>query len=372
MLLLAGGVVAWSSYAIFEANQELALSKTRRGQIEQLQKEEADRIAKEKADRKAQREAMLKERAEARRKAQKEADRIEAQRKAKEETDRKEKEEAERIAKEEAERKAQREEESRMREEAWRKDHPEEYLQGLDLVKKGNVWQPEATIELDKEVKSLFKETRLLTKSLNDYMKNLATLRFQHDYLEDLLRQGLDGLPDPLKNRTEPIKKHFEVFSEWMIEGEIQIAKDREMPKEKKKHHNHTIARLQRGKMFWGNIARRKNVNGVTLFAFFNKQRADYQKLKTQVEGEQDALKTRCSKLTKSRKRAGDLIKQTETQWEKIQQQKETIEQTIRLVGDGNGRLRSETQQETAIEKASEVIKKADSLLDEIEGGAPQ
>ena len=179
------------------AKEEVAKKETDRKEAQRKAKE------KEEAERKAQEEQARQEKEEADRKAKEEADRRaqeEAERKEKEEAERKEKEEAERIAKEEAERKAQREEESRMREEAWRKDHPEKYLQSLGLVKKGNAWQLKDATELKEQTENLHKKRVSLKKDLDGAKKTEREMPGRYKKLEKMLMVNLLKLK---KTRSE-------------------------------------------------------------------------------------------------------------------------------------------------------------------------
>ncbi|MDP7267914.1 MAG: hypothetical protein QF408_07040, partial [Pirellulales bacterium] len=114
-------------------------------------------------ERKAQREATLKQRAE----------------------------EARRKAKEEVESRRKKEEESRKKAEAWRKDHPEEYLEGLGLVKKGNAWQLKDATELKEQTENLHKKRVSLKKDLDGAKKTEREMPGRYKKLEKMLMVNL-------------------------------------------------------------------------------------------------------------------------------------------------------------------------------------
>jgi len=164
--------------------------------------------AKEEADRKAKEEQARKAKEEAERKAKEQADRDakeEAARKAKEEADRKEQRRAMLKQRVEARRKAEesrrkRKEESRKKEEAWRQDHPEEYLERLGLVKKGNSWQLKDATELKEQTDDLSRQRASLKNNLDGAKKNEREMPGRYKKLEQMLKVNLAKLK---KTRSE-------------------------------------------------------------------------------------------------------------------------------------------------------------------------
>jgi len=101
---------------------------------------------------------------------------------------------------------AQKEKQQIEAEKKWRKEHPDQYLESLGLVKEKNAWEIEAALKLN-EMKDP------LAKLISEYKKKSTELKIkqrQINNLESKLLNDMQKLPGAFKN---------EEFREWVLNG---------------------------------------------------------------------------------------------------------------------------------------------------------
>ena len=100
----------------------------------------------------------------------------------------------------------QKEKQKKEAEKKWRKEHPDQYLESLGLVKEKNAWEIEAALKLNE-----MKEP--LAKLISEYKKKSTELKIkqrQINNLESKLLNDMQKLPGAFKN---------EEFREWVLNG---------------------------------------------------------------------------------------------------------------------------------------------------------